>query len=67
MSVLEERRTAGNYCSSPLLREHSITSMVTPVGAEKEIEYFFASDARLLHNSDVISCIISLILKHRLL
>jgi len=52
----EERRTAGNYCASPLFRRHSVTSTVTPVGAGKEIEYFFASDARLILGFDIVSC-----------
>jgi len=44
--VPEDRRNIGNYCSTTLVREHSVTSTVAPVGSGKEIEYFFASDAR---------------------
>ena len=45
---VEERRNVGieNYGTPRLNREHSVTSTVAPVGAGKEIEYFFASDAR---------------------
>jgi len=45
---LEERRNVGvgSYGTPRLDREHSVTSTVAPVGAGKEIEYFFASDAR---------------------
>jgi len=42
----EQRRTVGNYSTTPVARDHSITSTVAPVGAGSEIEYFFASDAR---------------------
>lgn len=44
----EQRRTVENY-STPLVREQSVTSTVAPVGAGKEIEYFFASDARFVY------------------
>jgi len=46
--ILEERRNVGigDYCTPRLNREHSVTSTVAPVGSGKEIEYFFASDAR---------------------
>jgi len=46
--VLEERRNVGieNYGTSRLARKSSVTSTVAPVGTGKEIEYFFASDAR---------------------
>ena len=44
--MLEQRRNVGNYHSPALVRKHSVTSTVAPVGVGKEIEYFFASDAR---------------------
>ena len=46
MCVLEQRRTVGSYSTPPLDRKNSVTSTVAPVDSGKEIEYFFASDAR---------------------
>jgi len=49
--LAEERRNVGNF-TPRLNREQSVTSTVAPAGSGKEIEYFFASDARYVHLSD---------------